>query len=120
MAEGILRHLAGDHYEIFSAGTHPVGVNPFAVQAMKEIGADISGHRSKPMSEFTGHRFDYVITVCDRAKDACPRWPHAGTLLHWSFEDPASAGGTPEERLRAFRKIRDEIKAQIDAFIQSP
>jgi arsenate reductase (thioredoxin) len=120
MAEGLLRHLAGDRYDVYSAGTHPVGLNPFATLAMKDLGADISGHRSKNMREFTDQRFDYVITVCDRAKDACPRWPHTGRLIHWSFEDPAVAGGTPEERLRAFRKIRDEIKGQIESFIGSP
>lgn len=120
MAEGLLRHLAGDRFEVFSAGTHPVGLNPFAVLAMKDLRADISGHRSKSMSEFTDQPFDYVITVCDRAKESCPRWPHAAKLIHWSFEDPAAVPGTPEERLRSFRKIRDEIKAQIDAFIGTP
>jgi len=119
MAEGLMRHLAGERFEVHSAGTHPVGLNPFAVLAMKDLGADISGHRSKNMREFTDQQFDYVITVCDRAKDACPRWPHAARLIHWSFEDPAAGGGTPEERLRSFRKVRDEIKACIDSFLNA-
>lgn len=119
MAEGLLRHLAGDRYDVFSAGTRPVGLNPYAVEAMKDLGADMSGHRSKHMSEFTDQRFDYVITVCDRAKDSCPRWPHAATLIHWSFEDPAAVQGTPETRLGAFRKIREEIRARIDDFLKA-
>lgn len=117
MAEGLLRHLAGDRFDVYSAGTHPAGLNPFAVEAMKDLGADIANHRSKNMSEFIDQRFDYVITVCDRAKDSCPRWPHAAKLIHWSFEDPAAAQGTPEERLRSFRKIRDEIRTRIETFI---
>jgi arsenate reductase (thioredoxin) len=117
MAEGLLRHLAGDRFDVCSAGTHPVGVNPGAVEAMHDLGVDISQHRSKPMHEFTGHPFDYVITVCDRAKDACPRWPHAATLIHWSFEDPAAAGGTEEARRIAFRTVRDQIRARIEEFI---
>lgn len=117
MAEGLLRHLAGDRFDVSSAGTHPVGLNPLAVQAMHELGADLSGHRSKNMSEFTDQTFDYVVTVCDRAKDSCPRWPHAATLLHWSFADPAAASGTEAERLRSFRTIRDQIRARIEEFI---
>jgi arsenate reductase (thioredoxin) len=117
MAEGLLRHLAGHRFDVASAGTHPAGLNPLAVQAMQELGADLSSHRSKNMSEFTNQTFEYVVTVCDRAKDACPRWPHAATLLHWSFEDPAAAGGTEAERLHAFRTIRDQIRLRIDAFI---
>jgi arsenate reductase (thioredoxin) len=117
MAEGLLRHLAGHRFDVASAGTHPVGLNPLAVQAMQELRVDLSGHRSKNMSEFTNQTFEYVVTVCDRAKDACPRWPHAATLLHWSFEDPAAAGGTEADRLHAFRTIRDQIRTRIDAFI---
>jgi len=120
MAEGLLRHLAGDRYEVYSAGTHPVGLNPLALEVMKDLGADLSGHRSKPLSEFTDQRFDYVITVCDRAKDSCPRWPHAGTLLHWSFEDPAAAVGTEEERRTSFRTVRDQIRTHIERFIDGP
>lgn len=117
MAEGLLRHLAGDRYDVFSAGTHPVGLNPGAVEAMQDIGIDISKHRSKHMNEFTDQAFEYVITVCDRAKDSCPRWPHAATLIHWSFEDPAAVTGTADERRHAFRTVRDQIKQQIELFI---
>lgn len=120
MAEGLLRHLAGDRYEVFSAGTHPVGLNSLAVTAMNELGADISGHRSKNISELADQPFDYVITVCDRAKDSCPRWPHAAELIHWNFEDPAAVQGTPEEQLRSFMNIRDEIRVHIEAFLRTP
>jgi arsenate reductase len=119
MAEGLLRHCAGDRYEVFSAGTQPVGLNPGAVEAMRELGIDIAGQRSKHMNEFIRQPFDYVITVCDRAKDACPRWPHAATLLHWSFEDPAAATGTAEERRQAFRTVRDQIRMHIEEFLRA-
>ncbi len=117
MAEGLLRHLAGDRYDVFSAGTQPVGLNPGAVEAMRDLGIDISGHRSKPMREFIDQDFDYVITVCDRAKDACPRWPHRATLVHWSFEDPAAVTGSADARREAFRTVRDQIKARIETFL---
>lgn len=120
MAEGLLRHLAGDRYDVFSAGTQPVGLNPDAVEAMRELGIDISGHRSKNLSEFLGQRFDYVITVCDRAKDACPRWPHTATVLHWSFEDPAAETGSEEARRTTFRAVRDQIRRRLEAFITAP
>jgi len=97
MTEGLLRHLAADRYEIYSAGTHPIGLNPGAVAAMKELQIDISAQRSKGMDELVGQTFDYVIALCDRAKESCPRWPHATRLLHWRFEDPAAATGSPEE-----------------------
>lgn len=120
MAEGLLRHLAGDRYDVFSAGTHPVGLNPGAVEVMREIGIDISGHRSKSTSELLNQSFDYVITVCDRARDACPRWPHTATLVHWSFEDPAAATGSAEDRRQAFRTVRDQIRMQIEEFLRAP
>jgi len=116
MAEGLLRHLAGDRYDVSSAGTHPVGLNPGAVTAMQELGIDISAQRSKRMDEFLDQTFDYVITVCDRAKESCPYWPQAGRLVHWSFGDPAAAIGSPEERRKAFRAVRDQIKAHIEGF----
>lgn len=118
MAEGLLRHLAGERFDVFSAGTHPVGLNPGAVEAMRELGIDISQHRSKSMGEFVNQPFDYVVTVCDRAKDSCPLWPHAATLIHWSFEDPATTPGTGEERRRSFQKVRDQIRAHIEEFIE--
>jgi arsenate reductase len=114
MAEGLLRHLAGDQYEVYSAGTHPVGLNPRAVEVMQELQIDISVQHSKSMDEFADQAFEYVITVCDRAKDSCPRWPHAGRLVHWSFEDPAVALGPAEDRRKAFRTVRDQIKAHIE------
>lgn len=117
MAEGWLRHLAGDRFTADSAGTHPVGVNPHAVKVMEEIGINITGHRSKSVREFEGQPFDYVITVCDRAKESCPFWPGAFHLLHWNFEDPASAKGSDSERQVVFRNIRDEIATRIRTFL---
>src|SRR5438094_588353 len=90
MAEGVLRAMAGDHFEVFSAGTHPSRVNPLAIAAMRERGIEISHHRSKSLEEFAGERFDYLITVCDRARESCPVWPGA-QAIHWSFDDPAAA-----------------------------
>ena len=118
IAEGLLRYLASDRFEVNSAGTHPVGLNPGAIEAMHDIGVDISHHRSKKMNEFINEPFDYVITVCDRAKDSCPMWPHAAKLIHWSFEDPAEAKGSPEERQESFRQVREEISARIEEFIK--
>ena len=118
MAEGLLRHLASDRFEANSAGTYPVGLNPGAIDSMLEVGIDISQHRSKKMSEFMNEPFDYVIMVCDRAKDSCPLWPHAAKLIHWSFEDPAEAMGSPEERQGLFRKVRNQIRMRIEEFIR--
>ncbi|NGZ10457.1 MAG: arsenate reductase ArsC [Nitrospira sp. LK70] len=117
MAEGLLRYLAGDWYDVSSAGTHPVGLNPGAVTAMQELGIDISAQRSKRMEEFVDQAFDYVITVCDRAKESCPRWPHTGRLVHWSFEDSAVALRPPEERRNVFRMVRDQVKERLEEFI---
>ena len=116
MAEGLLRHLAGDQFDVYSAGTHPVGLNPGAVVAMQELHIDISAQRSKPMEEFTNQAFDYVVTVCDRAKESCPRWPHAGRLVHWSFEDPAAVQEPAEAFRDVFGAVRDSIKAHIEDF----
>ncbi|MBM4125046.1 MAG: arsenate reductase ArsC [Nitrospira sp.] len=117
MAEGLLRHLAGNRFDVASAGTEPAGLNPGAVAAMQEIGVDISQHRSKGTDEFLGQPFDYVVTVCDRAKEACPILPGAGTLLHWSFDDPAKAEGTVEERRAVFRRVRDDIAERLRQFV---
>ena len=114
MAEGLLRHLHGDRYEVFSAGTFPTEVHPLAIRAMAERGVDISGHRSKSLDEFRGAEFDLVVTVCDRAKEACPFFPGGGKRVHQSFPDPAAAAGTEEERLCAFRDVRDAIEAWIE------
>ncbi|MEN3038701.1 MAG: arsenate reductase ArsC [Candidatus Kryptonium sp.] len=118
MAEGLLRHFGNDKFEVFSAGTNPSFVHPLAIEAMKEIGIDISNHRSKSVNEFIEQNFDYVITVCDRAKEACPNFPGQAKKIHWSFEDPAEARGTKEERMKVFRKVRDEIKEHIIVFIK--
>ena len=108
MAEGLLKNIAGDRFEVFSAGTKPVGLNPNAVKAMSEIKIDIANHRSKSVDEFAGQRFDYVITVCDNAKESCPIFPGGTTRLHQSFEDPAAA---PDgQQLETSRRVRDELR----------
>ncbi len=118
MAEGFLRHLAGDRYEVFSAGIDPADrVNPRAVKVMQEIGIDISHHRSKPVMDFLKQSFDHVITVCDHAKEVCPVFPGKYKSLHWNLEDPANATGTEEEKLAFYRTIRDQIKEHITEFL---
>ncbi len=118
MAEGLLRHLAGDRFDVSSAGTQPVGLNPGAVEAMSELGIDISSHRSKHLREFLDGRFDFVITVCDRAKETCPVFPAASSQLHWSFEDPSAAQGSADKRQVVFRRVRDEIAAYVRRFLK--
>jgi len=118
MAEGLLRHEAGSVYEVFSAGTKPTHVRPEAVAVMREVGIDISSHRSKSVDEFAGQALDYVITVCDHAKESCPIFPGKTKRIHWSIEDPAAAQGSEEERLAAFRRVRDELRARLQAFAQ--
>ncbi len=118
MAEGLFRHRLGDGYEIQSAGTKPTRVRPEAIAVMRESGIDISGHRSKSIDEFIGQEFRYVITVCDNARETCPVFPGKTERLHWSFEDPAAVEGSEEERLAAFRRIRDQIDARIKAFTE--
>ncbi len=113
MAEGLLRHLRGDKFEVFSAGTRPSAVNPAAIKVMAEIGIDISGHRSKSVEEFQGMNFDFVITTCDAARETCPVFPGKARRLHWNFKDPAAVRGSEEEILSAFRKVRDEIKQRV-------
>lgn len=117
IAEGFFRHYGGDRVEVFSAGLEPKGVNPRAIQVMKEIGIDISGHTSDHLSKYAGQSFDYVITVCDNAAKNCPVFPGQGTKLHWSFADPAEATGTDEQVLAVFRLIRDEIGSKIKTWI---
>jgi arsenate reductase (thioredoxin) len=117
MAEGLLRAIAGERFEVFSAGTHPSRVNPLTVAAMRERGIDLSAHRSKSLDEFAAERFDYVITVCDNAKESCPVWPGA-RAIHHSFEDPAAAEGGDKERLAVFRRVRDEIEGWLREFIK--
>lgn len=113
MAEGWLRHLAGARFQVFSAGTHPVGLNAKAVAAMGELGIDISRQQSKSVDKFLGQQFDYVITVCDSAKEACPIFPGAVQSLHYSFQDPAAAPGSAEEQMAVFRRVRDEIGEKL-------
>jgi arsenate reductase len=115
MGEGLFRNVGGPGWEVFSAGTKPSFVRPEAITVMREIGIDISGHRSKSVDEFAGQQFDYVVTVCDNARDNCPVFPGTNRL-HWSFEDPAVVQGDEETRLAAFRKIRDQIRQRVDAF----
>ncbi len=118
MAEGLLRHDAGNVYEVFSAGTKPSQVRPEAITVMSEVGIDISAHRSKSVDEFAGQDFDYVITVCDNAKQSCPFFPAKTKRVHWSIEDPAAVQGSEEETLTAFRRARDELRARLRAFAQ--
>lgn len=116
MAEGLLKHLAGDRFEVHSAGTNPGSVRPEAIAVMKEIGIDIAGNRSKHVDEFGGEAFDYVLTVCDNAAQNCPVYPGHGNRIHQSFEDPASVQGSEEERLATFRRARDQIRAYLLTF----
>lgn len=116
MAEGLLRHDFGDRFEVSSAGTRPSHVRPEAISVMRELNIDLSGHRSKHVSEFDGTPFDYVITVCDNAKESCPVFPASVKRIHWSFEDPAAVEGAESERLAAFRTIRDQIRTKLQEF----
>lgn len=115
MAEGLLRHLAGDSFEAHSAGTEATHVRPLAVRAMDEIGVDISGQESKTLTRYLHEPFDYVITVCDDANESCPFFAGAQDRLHWSFEDPSRAEGSEEERLAVFRSVRDRIGDRVQA-----
>ena len=118
MAEGLLRDLAGDRFEVFSAGVEPSFVRPQAIVVMNEIGIDISKHRSKSVDEFLDQNLDYVITVCDHANLRCPVFPGAVKRIHWSIDDPVVSG--PEEaQLEAFRRARDELQTRIRAFVES-
>lgn len=116
MAEGLLKYYKKE-WEIYSAGTKPTHLNPLAVEVMSEIGIDISGYKSKHIDLFLNKQFDYVITVCDNAKESCPIFPGKATYIHWSLKDPAAIKGTKEEKLASFRKIRDEIQDKVLEFI---
>ena len=117
MAEGLLRHLASDTFEAFSAGTQVSSVRPEAISVMAELGFDISGQHSKSVDQFVGQQFAWVITVCDRARESCPYFPGASQTAHWGFDDPAEAQGSDEERLHTFRRVRDEIRDRLRMFI---
>jgi arsenate reductase len=119
MAEGLLRHDSGQRFEVESAGTKPSSVRPEAITAMRELGIDISGHRSKSVEELQGQHFDYVITVCDSARETCPVFFGAAEKLHRTFEDPAALNGAEEERLALFRRVRDELRSYLADFAQN-
>jgi len=117
MAEGWLNRLGAGRFEASSAGTEPSVLHPLTVQVMAEAGIDISGQRAKGLDAFVEEPFDYVITVCDDANEACPIFPNARHRLHWSFPDPSRAQGTPEERLAVFRQVRDGIRLRVEQFV---
>jgi len=116
MAEGLLRHLGGDRFEVFSAGTIATFVRPQAISAMNELGIDISHHRSKSVDDLLSENFDYVITVCDHATQHCPNFPGAVKRVHWSIDDPVGSGSETSE-LAAFGRARDELRSLIGDFI---
>lgn len=119
MAEGIMRHDGGGRLEVESAGVNPSRVRPEAVEAMREIGIDITGHRSKSADEFVGQDFDYIITVCDNARETCPVFPGHAERIHHSFEDPPARGAAdPETTMAVFRRVRDEIREWVGEFIR--
>lgn len=120
MAEGALRQLGGERFEVFSAGTEPAGVNPLAIRVMREVGIDIAGQRSKGMGEFLGRHFDYVITVCDQANESCPVLPGDPQRIHWSFPDPSAVQGSAAERLAAFERTQRELTLRLRTWIQLP
>lgn len=118
MAEGLLKKLGGERFDVYSAGIEPTSVHPLAIEAMKEIGVDISNYKSKSVKQFIGEHFGYIITVCDDAKENCPIFPGIAIRLHWPFEDPAKAMGSEEEKLMVFRKVRDQIKERIENWLK--
>ena len=120
MAEAWLRKLGGDRYESLSAGAKPAGyVHPLAIKAMAEVGIELSGHRSKSIDEFNGQSLDVLITVCDNARETCPTFAGAKKMLHWSFDDPAHATGTDDEKMAVFRRVRDEIRTRLTEFLSA-
>ncbi len=114
MAEGLLRYLGGDAFDVHSAGTKATHVRPLAIRVMNELGIDISQQQSKTLSRYLNEHFDEVITVCDAAAEACPLFPNATHMHHWSFEDPSKATGSEEEQLTVYRRVRDEIRTRIE------
>jgi arsenate reductase len=117
MAEAILRREGGSDFEAFSAGVSPRGVHPLTVRALAEIGLDIAGARSKSTDQFINDRFDFVVTVCDRAREACPYFPGGHEQLHWGFDDPAEANGTEAQQLAVFRRVMLEIAGRLTTFM---
>src|SRR3954465_11660556 len=118
MAEGLLSEMGGDRFEVASAGVAPSFVRHEAIAVMREVNIDISGHKSKSVDEFINQEFDYVITVCDNANEQCPIFPGNARRIHWSFDDPAAAKGDEEQRLAAFRRVRDEIRQRLQLFLR--
>lgn len=114
MAEGLLRYLGGNTFEVFSAGTEATFVRPLAIRAMSELGIDISGQQSKTLERYVREPFDEVITVCDAAAEACPVFPGAVRRRHWSLDDPSKASGSEEEQLAVYRRVRDELRSRIE------
>ncbi len=119
MAEGLLREIAGTRFEVTSAGVAPTQVRPEAIETMREIGVDISKHRSKSIEQFISERFDYVITVCDNADQHCPVFPGDYRRIHWSLEDPAAIQGDDDTRLAAFRVARDDLRKRLSKFVEN-
>lgn len=119
IAEGLLRHLAGDRFEVHSAGTKPKGLAEQTVEVMREIGVGISGQRSKHVEEYAGQPFDYVITVCDSARQSCPVFPGGGERIHWDVEDPLYAELRGESTVQALRDARDELRSRIEGFLRT-
>ncbi|HEY4227339.1 MAG TPA: arsenate reductase ArsC [Candidatus Limnocylindrales bacterium] len=117
MAEALLRHDAGDRFDVVSAGVSPRGVHPFTIEALAAVGIDISAAKSKPVGQFLGKRFDYVITLCDRARATCPVFPGGSDTLHWGLDDPAEVTGTDAQRRAAFDRTLQEISGRLHAFI---
>jgi arsenate reductase len=119
MAEGFLRSLAGHRFEVASAGTQATRVHPLAIRAMVEVGIDLGGHTSKVVDAFVEQPWDYVITVCDAANEACPAFPKKSSRLHWSFEDPSQATGSDDQRLEVFRRVREQIRRRVTEWIRT-
>ena len=117
MAEGLVNHYLGDHFEAYSAGTEATRVNPLAIQVLAELGVDISGHRSKTLDEFSDERFDYVITLCGSANEQCPLFFGGARRVHIGFDDPSRLPGSPDEILPEFRKARDEIRTKLTDYL---
>lgn len=119
MAEGLLRSIGGERFDVHSAGTEATQVRPEAIAVMAEIGIDVGDHASKALAPFRGESFDWVITVCDQARESCPVFPGAKASAHWSIDDPAAARGSVAERLVAFRVARDDLRARVEAFVDT-
>jgi len=120
MAEGLLRHLADDRFDVFSAGTMPRGMSELTIEAMREIGIDVSHQRSKSVNEFAGQSFDYVVTVCNAANEACPVFPGGGERLHWDIEDPSDIEARGVPLMEAFRIAREDLRRRIETFAREP